>query len=427
MTQERTHRLRSYLAGVMPSGQLEELAAGPEAESMVEAVSADAARSAALNGPQAAGAEAMEAPVPPPFAGAAAAGVASDTVRRATEKLLQGAELDPAEEFVTEAIIIPDKRPAVLVQDGDYRVDHALWLHFDQDPGIRQRFRDAIRSIGRVELPDHPTLPYGGTAFVVGPDLLMTNRHVAEIFSSGLGLRDLRFRPGLSAAVDFRRELDRDESVSVVVRDVAMIHPHWDMALLRVEGLGQGQPPLALSLDSVEDLEGEEVAVIGYPAFDPRNDAGVQNTVFGGVYNVKRLQPGRLGPRRGVSSFQRSVNAATHDSSTLGGNSGSAVISARTGQVVALHFGGRYLDANFGVPAADLAADGRVVQAGVQFAGAPDPRPDAYADAWRAGLAVEATGTVAGAAATAQVAQGGAVTVTLPLTITVSIGSAEGT
>ena len=32
--------------------------------------------------------------------------------------------------------------------------------------------------------------------------------------------------------------------------------------------------------------------------FDPRNDAGVQGMVFGGIYNVKRLQPGVVGPRR---------------------------------------------------------------------------------------------------------------------------------
>lgn len=400
MSEASTERLRGYLAKVLLSGDLNELVVGAAgAESMVEGAAADAA-------------------VPPLTTMAAAAPrVPPDTVRRATEKLATGADLDPEEQFVTEAIIIPDKRPAVLVQDGDYRVAHHLWTHFDQDPAIRQRFRDAIRSIGRVELPDHPTLPYGGTAFVVGDGLLMTNRHVAEIFSSGLGLRDLRFRPGLSAGVDFLREHEREGSVAVTVREVAMIHPHWDMALLKVEGLGDGQPPLQLSLDAVEELEGEEVAVIGYPAFDPRNDAAVQNTVFGGIYNVKRLQPGRLGGRRAVSSFRRSVDAATHDSSTLGGNSGSAVISARTGHVLALHFGGRYLDANFGVPAADLAIDGRVVDAGVRFAGKPAPQAGAYADAWGGGATPETT-----AAAGVQAVQGGTLTVTVPLTITLTIG-----
>ena len=40
----------------------------------------------------------------------------------------------------------------------------------------------------------------------------------------------------------------------------------------------------------------------------------------------------------------------THDSSTLGGNSGSALIDVATGRVVGLHFAGRYLEANYAVP-----------------------------------------------------------------------------
>jgi V8-like Glu-specific endopeptidase len=44
-----------------------------------------------------------------------------------------------------------------------------------------------------------------------------------------------------------------------------------------------------------------------------------------------------------VRSFEGVVKAMVHDSSTLGGNSGSAVIDTETGEVLALHFGGEYL------------------------------------------------------------------------------------
>ena len=40
-----------------------------------------------------------------------------------------------------------------------------------------------------------------------------------------------------------------------------------------------------------------------------------------------------------------------HDASTLGGNSGSAVIDLETGEAVGLHFAGSYLQANYAVPA----------------------------------------------------------------------------
>ena len=70
-----------------------------------------------------------------------------------------------------------------------------------------------------------------------------------------------------------------------------------------------------------------------------------------------------------TSSFAKMVPAATHDCSTLGGNSGSAVIDLDTGEVLALHFGGLYHEKNYCVPAFELSRDDRVIATGIQFAG----------------------------------------------------------
>jgi endonuclease G, mitochondrial len=137
--------------------------------------------------------------------------------------------------------------------------------------------------------------------------------------------------------------------------------------------------PAAASVGLLQD----RVGVIGYPAFDPRNPADVQNSVFHGVYSVKRLQPGLIGARRTVKSFGNQVNAATHDASTLGGNSGSAVVEAANGNVFALHFGGVYHDANFAVPVFELARDARIVDLGVNF---EKPAPDPATTAWWSGV-----------------------------------------
>ena len=96
------------------------------------------------------------------------------------------------------------------------------------------------------------------------------------------------------------------------IDSVAMIHPYWDMALLKVQGLPDQHPVLKLSLDDPDDLVDRDIVCVGYPAFDPRNDAQVQNKVFGGVYYVKRLQPGkvRAGVRRRASA-RRSTSAPT--------------------------------------------------------------------------------------------------------------------
>jgi endonuclease G len=129
--------------------------------------------------------------------------------------------------------------------------------------------------------------------------------------------------------------------------------------LLRVEGL-PSSAALSLSVTAPEDMLDRDVVVIGYPARDFRSDLDVQDRIFGGKFNVKRLQPGTVRPRAKIASFENVVNAITHNSSTLGGNSGSAVIDVQTGHVVALHFAGEYLKANYAVPMYELARDHRL-------------------------------------------------------------------
>src|SRR5579863_1165070 len=208
-----------------------------------------------------------------------------------------------------EAIILPKIRPVLDIMNGDFHTDHPLWLKLNTDTGIRDKLHSAIPSIGRIELPGNPWYPYGGTGFVVGDGLVMTNRHVAAIFSQGIGTRSLSFQSGLRAGIDFLRELDGPAGDTLMVKRVVMIHPYWDMALLAVEGLPFETKPLRLSLNDVPADIRIEVAAIGYPAFDPRNDTEVQNDLFREVFGVKRLQPGTLGGREQTESFGKSVAA----------------------------------------------------------------------------------------------------------------------
>ena len=292
--------------------------------------------------------------------------------KSAAEKLaLGGCDLLPIELLATEAIIIPDKRPAFDIVDSDFIADHELWRDLTEDDAIHASLRAAIPCVGRVELPGQTRILYGGTGFVVGRGLLMTNRHVAEIFATGLGNQRIRFRSGWRAAVDFKAERDRPDGPDLEVRAVRMIHPWWDMALLEVPDLAPGLAPLRLAVRDARDLAGIRIAVIGYPARDPlRNDPAVQDKLFERVFQVKRLQPGEIAGGQATASFGKMVKAATHDCSTLGGNSGSAIVDLGTGEVLGLHFGGRYLDTNYAVPSYELARDARVVEAGVTLAGA---------------------------------------------------------
>jgi endonuclease G len=307
---------------------------------------------------------------------------AREAAQEGVKQILRGKLPTPDQTAGIEAIILPKIRPVLDVVDGDFQTDHPLWDKLNNEQPIRDRLQRAIPAIGRIELPGHQDYPYGGTGFVVGKNLVMTNRHVAAIFTAGVGTRRVTFKPGRKAGIDFKRELDRPTGPTLRVRRVLMVHPFWDMALLEVEGLPADIDALALSQREVSANQMIEVAAIGYPAFDTRNDADVQNDLFRKVFGVKRLQPGTLGGRQDTESFGKLVPAFKHNCSTLGGNSGSALIDLETGQVVALHFGGRYGVINWAVPGSELARDGRVVDAGVTFAVAAGGGTPPWADWW---------------------------------------------
>jgi endonuclease G, mitochondrial len=364
---------------------------------------------------------------------------AAKNAKRGLETMAREREPSGEELHALEAIILPDLRPAIDIVDGTFKVTHPLWRQLSDKPALKQRIVETIPSVGRIELPGH-ALPYGGTGFVVGDGLIMTNRHVAEIFAEGLGDRRLEFRNGTKAGVDFLREQGRPTGPTLMVKRVVMIHPYWDMAILAVEGLPAAHKSLKLSLKDARDLTGHDIFVIGYPAFDPRNPTDVQQDVFDGKYGVKRLQPGELQGGLKTASFGKMVPAATHDCSTLGGNSGSAVIDLDSGEVLALHFGGRYQEQNFAVPASELARDGRVIATGINFAGSPSGGSHEWSSWWARAdeaesVAMTAKGTpskpapatassaTAKAPAVAVSQDGGAATMVIPITITVTLGT----
>jgi endonuclease G, mitochondrial len=325
---------------------------------------------------------------PPPaapgssFEGFEWAGDEAETARAqaALAKLAAGDDgaLGPDDIDAFEAIVLLRNRPVCFVERGRYADFAAPWQHLNA-AAVRQALAPVVAAVGRIELADHPVLPYVGTGFVAGPGLVMTNRHVAELLCQGLGTR-LIYRPG-AAGIHFGRERNtHDDRDPRAVTSAVMVHPYWDMALLRVDGLATA--PLALAAIAGEEVVDRDVVVIGYPARDPRNDLVEQDRIFARTYNVKCVQPGKLRAARPAWSFGAEVPAQVHDASTLGGNSGSAVVDVATGQVVGLHFRGRYLVANYAVPMYELARDPRVVDAGVQFIGEPVGRDPSVEAAW---------------------------------------------
>ena len=353
---EKARRLKALLTQIAPGNSL-------------EALSRPVYETARVGG-----LESMEAVGPKVDMGA--------TATSGLQKLAENrpAEINETEMFGLEAIVLRENRPVTYVRGGTYDDLADPWRELNS-ADVKARIHPLLPLIGRIELPPPSVIPYAGTGFIVGAGLIATNRHVAQLFSQGLGTA-IRYRTG-AAAVNFGREVDTlndDNSANLVVLNVEMIHPYWDMALLKVDGLPTSGK-LGLSIKSPEELVGRNIVVVGYPARDDRNDLALQDSIFERKYFVKRLQPGIVRDRGKVRSFENVVNALTHDASTLGGNSGSAIIDVDSAQVVALHFAGEYLKANYAVPMYELARDGRVAPK-LNFDGSL-PETQDWAPAWR--------------------------------------------
>ncbi|KUL51439.1 hypothetical protein ADL22_06505 [Streptomyces sp. NRRL F-4489] len=286
----------------------------------------------------------------------------------ALDKLAEGRgdEISDDESFGMEAVVLLEGRPALLVEGQDFPPQQGDWAVLDAH---RAAIRETLARVGRVEVSGHLSLDWLGTGFLVGPETVMTNRHVAVEFARGTG-DDWVFQQGLGAALDIGEECrsgpeTADGGPSYEVTGVLGVHEDVDLALLRVAPYlgGSALPtPLAIAADAPPDLPGHPVYCVGYPAWDGRrNEPESMRRIFMDVYNVKRLQPGT------TTGLEPEGNVMRHDCSTLGGNSGSPVVDLTDHRVLGLHFGGRYGLGNYAVPLWQLVEDPLLVRGEVNF------------------------------------------------------------
>ncbi|HST05754.1 MAG TPA: DNA/RNA non-specific endonuclease [Chloroflexia bacterium] len=258
---------------------------------------------------------------------------------------------------LTEAIIVEFGRPSLLVQHDTFTLPESdVWKQ--RLYPAKSRIEAGIRGVGRLELLDHDTYPWVGTAWMITEDIAVTNRHVALVFAqkAGKGFAFIHNSAGklVRAQVDFKEEYREPLSLERAVKSVVFIEElndkYPDLAFIRLDKSVGLPSPINLStaaLSSALDPD-RYVGVIGYPARDSRNDATAMLNVFGDIYDVKRLAPGK------VTSVPDGSFLFTHDCSTLGGNSGSVVIDVDTGEALGLHFGGQPRVANYAVSASAI-------------------------------------------------------------------------
>ena len=272
------------------------------------------------------------------------------------ESAPQGPPAEPSG-LALETIVLRVGRPVLAVVDGAARLEFAdaeseVWRARLQTSSLA--IQRAARAVGRINVSGHPQLQWVGTGWLVDDRTVVTNRHVAREFGRRAGGR-YSFTSvagaAIGASIDFLEEIDREDRLEFRIVDIVHLEDETgpDLALLRVEP-GAGGPGLAepIPLSDRPVSPGEQVAVIGYPARDSRiPDYALMQSIFGDVYDQKRLAPGQI--------LSAGPDIVMHDCSTLGGNSGSVVLDLAQGHAVALHFAGRFLEANRAVPAAAIA------------------------------------------------------------------------
>jgi phosphatidylserine/phosphatidylglycerophosphate/cardiolipin synthase-like enzyme len=357
---------------------------------------------------------------------------ASAVATAALESAVQGISSHPAIEVALETIV-REERPVLFVKndwidvaDATIIGEEAKTLVADLD-AKRSTMQALMPLVGRVDIEGFPGNDFLGTGWFVADDVVVTNRHVALLFARQDGRRFVFARgvagrpmePSLSTLHEFD-DLAVDQARVFAITDILYIEPEPgpDIAFLRVARRtdGAGRRFLEVTKDDVGD--NIPVFTVGYPAKAPKSvisDQDQMKRLYRNRYDVKRAAPGyTMSPGGG---------ATRHDCTTLGGASGSPLISLAAGEVVGMHFAGLYHETNYAVRASVLndyiktkrwdrpaIVETRPVRPLTTPPPASPPPPQTVAPSSKP-AALQSTGE-----------HGRAVTVTLPLSITVSLG-----
>lgn len=264
-----------------------------------------------------------------------------------TENVFRG--IAPGALTREEAIIQLIGRPALLIKNGkwDKPVIPELVTRLDK---IKPQLEKAILSVAKVEIGNLPDIPYYGTAWVIDERLIVTNRHVAQHFT-WRDRKSIRFKTTVKGEaykprVDFLEEYENPDSFEVGIQEIVYVEQEGDqfpdIAFFRLEE--HGNLPDPIEFDDKEPEFRQEVVAIGYPMRDPRNDLFDMEKLFKSVYEVKRLSPGMV-----MGTNDPSGMRFYHDCTTLGGSSGSVILSLDSGKAVGLHYWGDYKKYNLAV------------------------------------------------------------------------------
>jgi len=277
-----------------------------------------------------------------------------------------GGIADSPVDIVNETIV-KEERPVLFVRN-DWIDTVNVSLDGDEAKDLVAELRNSrvvvepiMPLVGRIDVLGFPgNLDFVGTGWFVAADVVVTNRHVAQLIAQQDGARFVFSRgvagKPISASLNTAHEFD-DLSASQErifdIKEVLYIEKTSDpndIAFVRVARKIDGARQGFITISEANLAVNASVVTIGYPAKAPKRiipDQELMKELYRDRYDVKRAAPGM------IMTAERN-NSAEHDCTTLGGNSGSVIIDPRTGRAAGLHFAGLYKQANYAVPAAIL-------------------------------------------------------------------------
>jgi hypothetical protein len=282
---------------------------------------------------------------------------------RAVQRLQEegaGARLTPNEQLGVEAVVHTIGRPVLMIQDGHFEKPPEKWSILEAK---RSSIESVTRSVGKIEKLIDGKREFLGTGFLIGKQVVMTNRHVLELFGVKGEKRWIIQRPA-EPTIDYDGEYHTTARRDFAMEEVIAVHDQLDLALVRVSSQSTFGflPPDPINLSS-KMPDQRTLYVVGFPAIDTshRTPPTVIQSIFADVFEVKRLQPGEL-----LGIFDEE-NEFAHDCSTIGGNSGSCIVDFASSTVAGLHYRGTYLQSNFGIALWKLKDNPSLHKAGVEF------------------------------------------------------------
>jgi V8-like Glu-specific endopeptidase len=266
---------------------------------------------------------------------------------------------DPAELVRVAETIRLANRPVVLLCNGQPWYTSASKPYANWAAGELPAIQKVGRATGLVMLfqinPDKSQtfVSVIGTAVAVGPNTIVTNRHVLE---SGIGYVDAasgarKLMTNRVAKVSFPYEYSSCSPPATPPAQVSVIEfkalpegdnssGQGDYVLLKVD-----RPLTNFVTFAANDLQnGDKLAVIGYPSRPEEKDTFLTTQQIDVIFQSEdgHVPFPALRAAYGLRMFNPSDAPGTfaHDASTWFGSSGSAIVNLRTGAVVGLQQGG---------------------------------------------------------------------------------------